>query len=170
MAEQTKDSGQKIMLTNLEKKVISVIQGDIPITQSPYRDMAKGMGITEEEFLATLRDLDQRGLIRRFGATLKHQKSGFTANAMVAWNVPENRVETVGGIMAKFPQVSHCYRRNPVPGWEYNMYTMVHAKTREQCREFVREISRSVNETDYAVLFSVQELKKTSMVYFAEEH
>ncbi len=157
------------MLTDLEKKVISVLQGDMPITPCPYKEMADGVGITEKEFLAILRDLDQRGLIRRFGATLKHQKSGFTANAMVAWNIPEERVKTVGKVMAEFPQVSHCYRRDPVPGWQYNMYTMIHARTKDQCREFVREISQAVNETDYAVLFSVQELKKTSMVYFAEE-
>ncbi len=157
------------MLTDLEKKVISVLQGDIPITQSPYRQMAEATGITEEKFLAVLKGLDQRGLIRRLGATLKHQKSGFTANAMVAWNIPEERVETVGNIMAGFAQVSHCYRRNPVPGWKYNMYTMIHARTKDQCREFVRKISQAVHETDYAVLFSVQELKKTSMIYFAEE-
>jgi siroheme decarboxylase len=89
-----------IMLTELEKKVIAEIQGDIPVTERPYLAIAEKLGISETLLLATLRDLCGRGVIRRFGATLRHQKSGYRANAMTAWMVPEERVEEVGRIMA----------------------------------------------------------------------
>ena len=101
------------MLTDLEKKIIALMQTDIPVIKRPFLEMAEKIGITEDKFLGVLKDLDKRGLIRRFGATLKHQKSGFKANAMVAWKVPEERVEKTGNIMATFHEITHCYRRNP---------------------------------------------------------
>ena len=156
------------MLTDLEKKIIALLQTDIPIVERPYRAMAGQIGITEEEFLSVLKGLSDRGMIRRFGATLKHQKSGFKANAMVAWKVDEDRVEKTGSIMATFPEITHCYRRNPAPGWKYNLYTMVHASDEDECYAIVEKISKAVGEDEYELLFSRQELKKTSMKYFED--
>lgn len=156
------------MLTDLEKKIIALLQTDIPIAKRPFQIMADQIGISEEQFLAVLNDLNDRGMIRRFGATLKHQKSGFKANAMVAWNVPEDQVEKTGGIMATFQEITHCYRRNPAPGWKYNLYTMVHATSEEECHATVKRISEAVGQTDYELLFSRKELKKTSMKYFED--
>ncbi len=104
------------MLTDLEKKIIALLQTDIPVVKRPFLAMAEKIGITEEQFLKVLNDLNDQGMIRRFGATIKHQKSGFKANAMVAWKVAEDRVEQVGNIMATFREITHCYRRDPAPG------------------------------------------------------
>lgn len=156
------------MLTETEKKVIASIQGDIPVTERPYKVLAENAGMTEEAFLEALQGLSDRGIIRRFGATLRHQKSGFTANAMVAWNAPEDRILEIGKIMAAAEAVSHCYRRNPAPDWPFNLYTMVHAKSEEECRETARLLSEKSGVTDYRLLFSKKELKKTSMKYFTD--
>lgn len=156
------------MITDLEKKVIALLQTDIPVVQRPFRQMAEKIGITEDQFLEVLTRLNQRGIIRRFGATLKHQKSGFKANAMVAWNVDETKVEQVGTAMAEFDEITHCYRRNPAPGWPYNLYTMVHAGTEPECLALVEKIAATVGESDYTLLFSRKELKKTSMKYFQD--
>ena len=154
------------MLSELEKKVIAAIQGDMPICESPYRALAERIGLSEETFLATLSDLRRRDLIRRFGATLRHQKSGYAANAMGAWQVAENRLEAVGRIMAGCRQISHCYRRNPTGGWPYNLYTMIHAESEDACWQIAREMAAKTGVADFTLLFSRRELKKTSMVYF----
>ena len=154
------------MLTELEKKVIASIQGDIPIVERPYAELSRKLGISEQLMLDTLRSLCRRGVIRRFGATLRHQKSGYGANAMTAWRVDEARVEEVGRIMASFREVSHCYRRDPTSQWPYNLYTMIHAATEEDCRQVARRIARETGVEDYTLLFSRRELKKTSMQYF----
>jgi len=157
------------MLTKIEKKVIAAFQGDIPISERPYLEIAEKIGISEDLLLETLQDLNDRGVMRRFGATLRHQKSGYKANAMVAWQVEENRIEEVGEIMASFRQVSHCYRRNPNGDWPYNLYTMVHAMEESMCHEIARKMSEKAGVESYTLLFSRRELKKTSMKYFPNE-
>ncbi|MEW6078828.1 MAG: Lrp/AsnC family transcriptional regulator [Thermodesulfobacteriota bacterium] len=158
------------MLSEFEKKVIAAIQGDIPVTARPYRDIAGLIGVPEDKLIAALRDLCRRGIIRRFGATLRHQKSGLTANAMVAWQVDEAVVDRAGETLAGFAAVSHCYRRNPAPGWPYNLYTMVHARNEQECLGITRQMAALAGIETYKVLFSQKELKKTSMQYFDDEN
>ncbi|GAB6907566.1 putative transcriptional regulator, AsnC family [Desulfosarcina cetonica] len=156
------------MLTDLEKRVIAAIQGDIPIVERPYQVLAGSLGIAEETFIAVLRDLTDRGVIRRFGATLRHQKSGYQANAMTAWQVPEARIEAVGKIMSSFRAVSHCYRRDPAEDWPYNLYTMIHGKSEADCRATARIMAKKAGVETYQLLFSKRELKKISMTYFPD--
>jgi len=157
------------MLTDLEKKVIASVQEDIAVTARPYRELAERVGVAEEVYLATLSNLCRRGVIRRFGATIRHQRTGFKANAMVAWKVDEARIEEVGKKMASFRQVSHCYRRNPTPKWPYNLYTMIHAGNEDSCRITAQKMARAADVDSYVLLFSRRELKKTSMVYFPSD-
>jgi DNA-binding Lrp family transcriptional regulator len=154
------------MLTELEKRIIASIQDDIAITERPYLEIAKELGVSENTLLEKLKDLCDRGVIRRFGATIRHQKSGFEANAMVAWMVAEDRIDEVGQKMASFKAVSHCYRRNPTDDWPYNLYTMIHARDEESCRDIARKLSTQASVDNYTLLFSRKELKKTSMRYF----
>ena len=157
------------ILTDLEKKIIASIQKDLAVTERPYLKIAKKLKISEEALLENLKSLCELGIIRRFGATLRHQKTGYNANAMAAWQVDEKRIEKVGNQMASFRQVSHCYRRNPTVGWPYNLYTMIHAVDEESCREIAREMSAVTSVDRYTLLFSRKELKKTSMVYFPSD-
>jgi DNA-binding Lrp family transcriptional regulator len=157
------------MLTDIEKKIIASIQQDIPVTERPYLEIARKLEIPEETLLETLRGLSARGVVRRFGATLRHQRTGYTANAMAAWRVDEKRIDTVGRTMASFRQVSHCYRRNPTSSWPYNLYTMIHAEDENACHETARRMAQTAGVDCYVLLFSREELKKTSMVYFATD-
>jgi DNA-binding Lrp family transcriptional regulator len=154
------------MLNEREKKVIGAIQGDIPVCERPYRELANRIGLSEEELLAILADLRRRKLIRRFGATLRHQKSGYAANAMGAWQVAESRVEEVGRTMSACRQISHCDHRNPAKNWPYNLYTMIHAESEDACWDIARGLAAQARVPNFTLLFSRRELKKTSMTYF----
>ena len=154
------------MLTEIEKKIIASIQGDIQVIERPFLEIANQLGITEDELLEKITDLCSRGVIRRFGATIRHQMSGYKANAMTAWKVEDNRVDEVGQIMASFREVSHCYVRKTTENWPNNLYTMIHAKDEESCHAIAKDMSEKTSVDQYTLLFSVQELKKTSMQYF----
>ena len=157
------------MLNELEKMIIASIQGDIPVTERPYLEIANRLAISEERLLAILQDLCQRGVIRRFGATIRHQKSGFAANAMVAWQVDAEQIAEVGAQMSTFSEVSHCYSRMTNGDWPYNLYTMIHAIDEASCHEIARRLAQKTSIATYRLLLRRKELKKTSMQYFSFE-
>ena len=160
------NSVEKEMITEKDRKIIRLIQGDIPLDARPFAIMAQQAGMEEEEFINGIKDLRKRGILRRFGATLRHQEAGFRSNAMVAWIVPEEKVEQTGMILSKFREVTHCYNRIPREDWLYNLYTMIHGSSREECRRIAEKMSRDSGIRDYSLLFSEKEFKKTSMEYF----
>lgn len=154
------------MIDELDKKVISLIQGDLPVDPRPFAIMAKQIGISEAQFVDRVRNLKDRGVIRRFGATLRHQEAGFSSNAMVAWLVPDQRIDEVGDILAQFQEVTHCYQRKPQSAWPFNLYTMIHGTNRDQCHRIAKRMSRAADIHKYELLFSEKEFRKTSMEYF----
>jgi DNA-binding Lrp family transcriptional regulator len=156
------------MLTELEEKVILALQRDLEVVPRPFLEVAEQVGVTEEELLAAIRSLMEKGYIRRFGATLRHQQSGYAANVLVVWRVPESEVSAVGKKLAAHREVSHCYARTPAPAWPYNLYTMIHGRTPEDCTRTAARMAADTGLADYQMLFSETELKKTTMRYFKE--
>ena len=153
-------------LTQLDKKIIREIQTNLPVSQRPFLDIAEKLDIEENTLLKRIEELIEGGYIRRFGATLRHRRVGINANAMSIWVVPEDEVDRVGKIMASFKEVTHCYERHKLPDWKYNLYAMIHAKTKKECLEIVARISKKTGMKDYELLYSTEEFKKTSMEYF----
>ena len=149
-----------------DKMLLAQIQGDLPLSTSPFAIIARKAGWDEEELLRRIRVFIRRGMIRRFGAILRHQKAGYRGNAMVVWRVPEDQVLRVSRAMVSFPTVSHCYLRVPHPNWPFNLYTMVHGQSERDCRRAARVISQKTGIKNYRLLFSRREHKKSSMAYF----
>lgn len=153
------------MLTKLDKKIISRIARDIPLVKEPFSTLAVELGMTQHDLLTRIRSYQGKGLMRKFAATLNHKKIGFTHNTMVVWNVPAKFVDKSGKVMASFRQVSHCYQRKKAPDWNYNLYSMIHGRTKKECLGVISEISENISCKDYEVLFSCQEYKKAGAKY-----
>ena len=102
------------------------------------------------------------------GAVLRHREVGFKANALCAWCVPPNKLDDIAQVMSSHSAVSHCYDRTPAPNWNYNLYTMIHAKTRDECEKIIGELSSLTGITNYKILYTKREWKKTGMKYFCE--
>lgn len=153
------------MLDELDRRIINRFCADIGTSPHPFRDIALELGIAEDELLSRLRALREQGSMRRFGAILRHQAAGFSANGMSVWNVPDADVERVGMIMSEFAEVSHCYERSRFADWPYNLFAMIHGHSEDECREIASRISQATGITDYDMLFSEREFKKTSMQY-----
>jgi DNA-binding Lrp family transcriptional regulator len=79
---------------------------------------------------------------------------------MVVWNVRDDDIDRAGGIMASFPEVSHCYEREKGGYWDYNVYTMIHGKSLEDCKQIAGRISDRTGIKDFQMLFSKREFKK----------
>lgn len=147
----------------IDKQLLKSIQDGIPIVSEPFKHIAEELELSEGEVLRRLNNLMTEGVIRRFGASIGHRVIGITANAMCTWNVPDEKVEEVGAIMAGFPEVTHCYERPRFEDWKYNLYTMVHAYSREECEKIAKELSIATGIKDYRILFSEKEFKKTGV-------
>lgn len=147
-------------LSVAERSVIAELQHDLPITNKPFDAMAQQVGLPIEDFIAVCRSLMERGIIRRYGASISHLNAGFVVNAMVCWKVPTERVEEVADIMAGHSEVSHCYERKSSQGWPYNMFTMLHGRTRDDIERALGMISDTANLKDYKALFTLKEFKK----------
>ncbi|MFZ7102358.1 MAG: Lrp/AsnC family transcriptional regulator [Peptococcaceae bacterium] len=157
------------MFSPLDKAIIRELQEDIPVVSRPYQVIARRLGITEEALLEKIKEFQQKGFIRRYGAALRHREMGLKANPMIVWKVPEEKVEEVGKKLASFPQVTHCYYRAMLPKLPYNVFSMIHGETKEECYQLAAEMAGLVGIENYDLLFSERELKKTSMKYFTEE-
>ena len=153
-------------VTDFEIEVIRELQEDLPLEPRPFAPMAERLGISEQELFDCAASFKERGVMRRYSAVLHHRRAGFSANAMVVWKVPPERSEEVGNIMASSRWVTHCYERPTFPDWDYSHFSMIHATTSEQCEEIARDLSEATGITDYMLLYSTREYKKTRVRYF----
>ena len=158
----------KFTPTENDKEFIRQLQKDLDVVDRPFLQAAKNLGMTEEQVFDKLRHYEKIGVMRRYAAILRHRDVGFTANGMIVWNVPEQRIEEVGEILGAFPQVSHCYQRPSYQDWQYNVFSMVHCKSIPEAEDVAKVIQQQINVDDYKILFSSREFKKTRVEYFTE--
>ncbi|MDR0434587.1 MAG: Lrp/AsnC family transcriptional regulator [Gracilibacteraceae bacterium] len=155
------------VFTAPEKRLIAALQAGLPLEPRPYAVLAAGLGWAEERALSVLTAWRKQGVLKRVAAIPRHRLIGYSANAMVVWRVPPAQVETVGQRLAARPEVTHCYERETMPQWPYNVYTMLHARDEEACRLMAGELAALIGIKEYELLFSETELKKSGMKYFS---
>lgn len=142
------------------------MQDGLPIVARPYEAVARGLGTTEQQVIALLRSLMERGIVTRLGAVLNHRALGFTANGMAVWDVPDGRVTEAGRKVASFAAVTHCYRRpRRPPDWPYNLYAMLHGRSRKEVTATAERIAAEagIAACPHDVLFSVRQFRKRGM-------
>ncbi len=159
---------KKLDLTPLHHKVIKASQYDIEIAEEPFKKIVEELNIDYKLFFDTLNELKSAGIMRRFASILNHRKAGFNANAMVVWDVDERDGQKIGKIAASFSAVSHCYLRPKYQNWQYNLFTMIHGKTKEETNSIINEISKEIKAKSFMPLYSSREFKKVRIEYFCE--
>lgn len=150
----------------LDLRLIAELQENIPLTVDPYRTLAERLGVSEETLVGRLHALRASGKLKRIGAVLRHQNSGYAANAMVVFKAPPDEVERLGELLAESPLVSHCYERAPCTVWPYTLYAMMHGRNMETIEEFVRSFALEHGVERFEILRSEEELKKSSLSFF----
>ena len=152
--------------TEREIAAVRALQVDLPAVPEPIAALAEQEGFTAAELLELGGEMLADGRMRRFAAVLNHRKAGFVQNGMGVWMVDEDRVEEAGRIMAAYRGVSHCYERPVYPDWPYRLFSMTHGRDKEECEAVLAALSEETGLTDYAVLYSIREFKKTRLRYF----
>jgi DNA-binding Lrp family transcriptional regulator len=163
-----KTAHKPLDLTPEHIAVIQELQKDIAVTSEPFRESIERLDMDYDRFFAIAHELKDAGVMRRFASILNHRRAGFGANAMSVWAVPEEQGEAIGRQLAEFSAVSHCYLRPSYPGWPYNLFAMVHARTQAECDMLIDEMAAETGLSEYGKLYSTREFKKQRLVYFDE--
>jgi len=159
---------EKFTPTEQDKEFIRELQKDLKVVDRPFLKYSEKLGMTEEQIFEKLKYYEEIGVMRRFAAILRHRDVGFTANGMIVWKVPDERITEVGEKLGAFPQVSHCYQRPVYPDWPYNVFSMIHCKSQDEAGEVAKTIQNQIDVPEYMILFSTREFKKTRVEYFVE--
>jgi len=149
-------------LTDEERRVLAAIQDGLLLVREPYRLVAEQLGLPEQRVLDAIASMLEQRKIKRIGAVPNHYALGITANGMSVWDVPDDRVAEIGRCLGDREEITHCYRRPRHPGWPYNLFGMVHGRSRDDVLAAVERIARELNIARYPhdVLFSTRMLKK----------
>ncbi len=153
-------------LDAVDRSLIQLTQEGLPLSKRPYHELAAILEISTQEVQTRLARMLDSGVIRRIGAVPNHYRLGYTANGMSVWDVPDAQVDELGAQIGALPFVSHCYHRpRHRPHWPYNLFAMVHGRSRAETEHKVQQIADLLGDSarDHAVLYSRQILKKTGM-------
>ena len=159
---------EPIELSDDDVATIRATQGPMPVVTEPYAPAAERLGVSQEDVLARLESLRERGGLRRVAAILFHRRAGFSANGMGVWKVPEGEELDIGRRMAAFRGISHCYQRPTYADWPYSIFTMAHGRSREECDAILDSIAADTGIDERATLYSSTEFKKVRMIYFTD--
>ena len=155
-----------LKIDEIDRKIISATQAELPLTLHPYHDVASQIGLDVSDVISRMQKMTDSGIIRRTGVVPNHYKLGFKSNGMSVWNVPEDKIKELGEKVGSLDFVSHCYQRPRfLPEWPYNLFAMVHGTSHEEVDDKVNQISELLNDDDkgHQILFSSRILKKTGL-------
>jgi DNA-binding Lrp family transcriptional regulator len=165
------ESGDLRELTLPEQRLMGTLQHGLALTPHPFARLGEQAGMDEPEIIATLKRWRAEGLIKRFGVVVRHHELGYTANAMVVWDLPDDEVERIGMALAAEPEVTLCYRRRRhAPEWPYNLFCMIHGRARDEVEAAAASLRQRLGLTQvpYAVLFSRRRFKQRGAHYMPQ--
>ncbi len=152
-----------------DRAVIRATQGDLPVVSEPWNESAQQLGISVDELLTHLEAMKERGLLRRVAGILYHRRAGFSANGMGVWQVPADQIAEIGPKMAAYRGVSHCYERPTYADWPYQIFTMAHGRSKQECDAILDAIADEFPIEQRATLYSSTEFKKVRLLYFTDD-
>lgn len=160
---------EHILLTPSHYRVIAAIQEDLSAVSEPFCEVADRLHMDYDEFFGVINDLSRGGYMRRYATILNHRQAGFTANAMLVWDIEDEISEENGIKAAEFSAVSHCYLRPRYEGWNYNLFTMIHASSTDEMSNTISQMRSELAAKDYRILTSILEYKKVRIKYFTQD-
>lgn len=153
-------------MDEIDRQIITTTQAGLPLSPEPYQLLAEQIGISADDLMRRLQQMQSSGVIRRIGAIPNHYKLGYQHNGMTVWDVDDQYIDTLGTQIGAMDFVSHCYHRpRHLPEWRYNLFAMIHSKTETGAQEKIEQIALLLGShcRAHEVLYSTQILKKTGL-------
>ncbi|WP_129596111.1 Lrp/AsnC family transcriptional regulator [Anaerophilus nitritogenes] len=149
-------------MDKIDERILIEISQNIEICMDVYEALAKKLNLSEDELLKRLKNMKNQGVIKRIAPVLYHQNTEYKYHAMTAWKIPKNKIDTMLYEMQKIENISHIYERNINKDWPYNLFGMLHGKEKEEIQNIIKFLSKKIQVTEYTVLYTKKQWKKTS--------
>jgi len=159
----------KFKLSDLDKHIIVALQRSLPIIKKPFNKIASKVSISTSKLFDKIKLYKDNNLMRRYSAILYHKNIGIKANAMTVWDVDDKDIDCIGGKLASYKNITHCYQRPRFSDWNYSIYTMIHSKSKEDAKILINELANNIGINKFQILFSTKELKKKRVKLFNDD-
>jgi DNA-binding Lrp family transcriptional regulator len=137
-----------------DKKILNILQTRFPIVPEPFDAVGAELGISGDEVIERVRQLKEKGIIRRIGAVFNSRALGY-ASTLCAARVPEEKIRAFADVVNSYPGVTHNYRRSN----EYNVWFTFIASDPEALERALDEIRTKTGVTDILSLQAVKTFK-----------
>jgi len=157
-----------MVLNEQDYRLIAEIQGGLPLSSHPYAVIGERIGLDEQRVIERIDAMLESGIIKRLGIVVRHHELGYTANAMVVWDVPDERLNEVGEKLGALDCITLCYQRpRRLPDWPYNLFCMIHGQEREKVLAYIDRLvgSEGLADIPHKVLFSGRRFKQRGARY-----
>ncbi|RQG90988.1 siroheme decarboxylase subunit beta [Natrarchaeobius chitinivorans] len=154
-------------LSAFDADLLLAIQDGFPLSETPYREIADDLEADVDAVLEAIERLKSNGCIKRIGCVINHVVTGFDANCMVVWDVPDDELDERGERAGGLPSVTLCYHRprRPELDWPYNLFTMIHGRDAAAVEAKIDELASEHLPVDHERLYSTETLKQTGARY-----
>ncbi len=166
-----RDAGEhgRYALAPAEARLLAALEPGMELVPRPYAKLAQAAGIDQATVLSIIGRWLRFGVAKRLGVVVRHRELGYSANAMVVWDVPDTQVSAYGAKLARVPEVTLCYRRaRALPDWRYNLFCMVHGRDRRIVEAAIARFEAELpGLAGYprVILFSRRRFKQTGARY-----
>ncbi|MBQ3777363.1 MAG: Lrp/AsnC family transcriptional regulator, partial [Fibrobacter sp.] len=149
-------------MTELEQRLLSVIQDAFPLEERPYKVLAEQLGSDEQSVFEAVENLRQSGVIRRIGGVYDSKALGFISR-LCAGKVPtvatgaadDLTLDKFAAAVNEIPAITHNYVRSH----EYNVWFTVIAQSEDEIRRIVDRLCASTDLHDVHILSATKKFK-----------
>ena len=124
-------------LDEADRIILNRIQSNFPITQRPFEQVGKEVGLEEQEVIRRVDRLKKAGIIRRIGGNFFPEKLGYVSTLCAA-KVPEDKIGAFAETVNRYAGVTHNYVRDGA----YNVWFTFIAASRDEIAQSLEAISR----------------------------
>lgn len=143
-------------MDNLDEQILESLQGDFPLCERPYDEIAEKLGVSADSLFCKVRSMLDSGVIRRVGVSLDSRKLGYSST-LAAVRVKEKLVEHAADVIGDYREVTHSYLRDD----NYNIWFTLIAPSVERIVEILEEIRSELSlEADDVLNLPVERLFK----------
>ena len=126
-----------------EQHLLNDFQNSFPLTSRPFAVLGQQLGISEDEVIQLLKELQEQGAISRVGPVFKPNRVGVSTLAAMA--IPQSELVEVAQIINDYPEVNHNYERDH----HYNLWFVLTAPEAQHLQNVINSIE---HETGYQLM------------------